>query len=418
MKTTKGLVWLGAVLFLGACGGSSSGGGGATTGGGGDSTSGGETASASEPVSCSVPNAPESATYQQGAHLVEAGDPSGVAMLETACTASNPCACSELAEVYWEGTLATADRTRAIALSDQACTGGEPFGCFHAGAYRWLGQPDDLATAASRFAAACDDNHAESCLALARLEQSELGGLSDTDAVAHLDTACQHDSPLACYYQGEALSFGMSVEANPQRGAELLEFACLEAHVPSACTTMGNIVATVNPDAARTAYQHACELHDPFGCDALAENAAAQQGTSAASLDVAGTGIAHTAVTASTDAATVSVTAGGDVDLSTLGLRPSCTGLVARAPDAVLDVAAGTPGLDLLLHANADTTLAVRDPAGNWHCADDIPGGSFHPRIEIQTPATGAWAVWAGSLATGEVAGTLVVNPDDVDAAE
>jgi len=73
-------------------------------------------------------------------------------------------------------------------------------------------------------------------------------------------------------------------------------------------------------------------------------------------------------------------------------------------------VLAGAPALDLDVAALTDTTLAVRDPAGGWHCADDGPSGSYNPTLHIATPAAGAWVVWVGRFTTGETQATMHIG--------
>ncbi|MFO0680891.1 MAG: hypothetical protein U0234_02515 [Sandaracinus sp.] len=404
MGTTKQTGMVAALALLGACGGGTSTATTTTdTGGGAADTSGGEVT-----IACSVPNAPENDAYQRGARLVEQGDASGVALLDGACTAGNPCACSELSEVYWEGRLAPTDHDRAITLADIACEGGEIFGCWHAGSMRWLARPNETDLAISRYDVACEGENGEACLELGRLGLSGISSASATDALAFYDTACQNDTPLACGFQGAALSEG-EVPANPQRGAELLEFACLEALVPSACTEMGRLVVAANPGAAREAWQHACDLHDVFACDALLPEAeaAAMQGTAAEALDLDGTGAEHAAIVAASTPSTIEVSAGGDLDVAQLGLRPSCTGIIEREADLVVDVGAGVPALDLSIAALTDTTLVVRDPAGGWHCADDAPNGSYQPSLHVATPLAGEWVVWVGRFIHGETQATV-----------
>ncbi len=409
MTTGKRFGLIGVVALLGACGGASSGSsGGDTTGPNGTGTSGGD---APPTIQCSVPNAPENEAYQQGARRVEQNDASGVAMLDTACTAGNPCACSELSEVYFEGQLAPTDRDRAITLADQACEGGEIFGCWHAGAMRWLARPNETDIAIERYGVACDGENADACTELGRLAMSGVSQAGPAEAISFYDMACQNDGPIACAYQGAALSEG-DAPANPARGAELLEFACMEASVPGACTEMGRLVFSTNADAARTAWQRACDAHDPFACDALLPEAeaAAMAGTAAAALDLDGTGAEHVAITAETPPSSIDVSSGGEVDIAQLGLRPSCTGVVTREADLVIDVMANVPALDLSVGALTDTTLAVRDPAGGWHCADDTASGSYNPILHVATPAAGAWTVWVGRFTPGETQATMHIG--------
>ena len=392
---TKRVRWIGVVALLGACGGSAS-----TTTTTTTATTGSE--APPPPITCSVPNSPDDANYQAGARAVENGDRAGIPMLDAACTAGNACACSELSEVYFEGQLATTDYDRAITLADRSCTGGDTLGCWHAGAFRWLQRPNETDIAIERYGVACDAHHADACVELGRLAMSGVSHEGQTEALAYYDDACQHDAPRGCYLEGSLMSEG-DAPPNPQRGAELLEFACLEALLPEACTEMGHLVVAGNPAAATEAWQHACDLHDPFACDALlgVAEAMAMQGTAAASLDLDGTGAEHAAVVTASPAADVEVTSGGEVDISQLGLRPSCTGVVTREADLVIEVAASVALLDLSVSALTDTTLAVRDPAGGWHCADDSATGSYNPSMHVASPAAGAWTVWVGRFTPG-----------------
>jgi TPR repeat protein len=399
--TTKRIGWVGLVALLGACGGGSS----STPPPATTTTSGSE---APPPYTCSVPHAPDDANFQSGMRAIENHESSGVAMLDTSCTAGNPCACSALAEVYAQGQLADTDIDRAIQLADSACTGGEMYGCYHAGAYRWLRRPSETDVAIERYGVACDDHFADACIELGRLAMSGISHEGQTEAMAYYDDACQHDAPRGCMYEGAIMWTG-DPPMNPTRGSEHLEFACLEALVPEACTEMGRLTVATNPAGATEAWQHACDLHDPFACDALLpqDEAAARQGTAADALDLTGTGAEHASIVVESPATDIEVTSGGEVDISQLGLRPSCTGVVTRDADLVIEVAANVQVLDLTINALTDTTIAVRDPAGGWHCADDQPTGSYNPSLHVATPAAGAWTVWVGRFTPGTTHATV-----------
>ncbi len=403
MQAHRNWASIGILLAATACGGGS-----ASTGSGTAETTGGERPP--EPIACGVPNAPEEAVYQQGAALVEADDASGIAMLETACTAGNPCACSELGEALWEGHLVAHDRDRAITLSDTACTGGEIFGCWHAGYMRWIARPAELATAVDRLQVACEGDNADACGELGRFAHSGgLGGVPADHGNALLEAACRGGSTYACFYLGQSYAHGVEGTPDMQRATELLSFACIEAHIAAACTEMAFWAESADADAAHHTREEACEAGDHLACDALLANAAMQQGTAAASLDVTGAGAEHLALAAAAEE-TLPVPVGGPVELASLGLRPACLGAVSSTADAVVDVPAGIGRMSMRVLADADTTLAVRDPAGGWHCSDDAPGGAYYPEINVDAPAAGAWVVWAGRLHDGELQGNLWVR--------
>jgi hypothetical protein len=410
MRANRGWASIGIMLAATACGGGAA----ATGGGTGERTTGGERPP--EPIACSVPNAPEEATYQQGANLVEADDASGIPMLETACTAGNPCACSELGEALWEGHLVQHDRDRAITLSDTACEGGEMFGCWHAGYMRWIVRPEELETAVERYHVACEGDTADACSELGRFAHSGgLGGVPADHGNALLEAACLGGSTYSCFYLGQSLAHGVEGEPDMQRATELLAFACIEAHVAAACTEMAYWAESADADAAHHTRDEACQAGDHLACDALLENAGMQQGTSADSLDLTGAGAEHVALTPTTEE-TVAVPVGGTIELSSLGLRPACLGAVSPTADAVIDVLAGVGHMDVRVMADTDTTIAVRDPSGAWHCSDDAPGGSYFPEISVDAPAAGAWVVWAGRLHDGEMQGSLWVHATPADA--
>lgn len=402
MRTNRGWASIGILLAATACGG------GASSGGGTADTTGGERPP--EPIACSVPNAPEEAAYQQGANLVEADDASGIPMLESACTAGNPCACSELGEALWEGHLVPHDRDRAITLSDTACTGGEMFGCWHAGYMRWIARPAELALAVEKLQVACEGDTADACGELGRFAHSGgLGGVPADHGNALLEAACLGGSTYSCFYLGQSLARGIEGAPDMQRATELLSFACIEAHVAAACTEMAFWAESADADAARHTREEACQAGDHLACDAILENAGMQQGTSAASLDITGAGAEHIALTPTAEE-TLPVPIGGAVELASLGLRPACLGAVSATADAVVDVPAGVGHLAMRILADADTTIAVRDPSGAWHCSDDAPGGAYFPEISVDAPPAGAWVVWAGRLHDGELQGNLWVQ--------
>jgi hypothetical protein len=77
-----------------------------------------------------------------------------------------------------------------------------------------------------------------------------------------------------------------------------------------------------------------------------------------------------------------------------------CRGYVTSAPDYELSF---TPGsLDLFISAisQADTTLVVNDPDGNWVCNDDNIG--FNPGLRFERPQAGTYDIWVGTYREGD----------------
>jgi len=98
-------------------------------------------------------------------------------------------------------------------------------------------------------------------------------------------------------------------------------------------------------DAAVVAWQRACDAHDPFAlrCAPSRSRGSGDGGDGGASLDLDGTGAGHAAVTTESPPTNVEISSGGEVDIAQLGLRPSCTGVVTREADLVVDVTASVP---------------------------------------------------------------------------
>lgn len=90
-----------------------------------------------------------------------------------------------------------------------------------------------------------------------------------------------------------------------------------------------------------------------------------------------------------------SLKAGGSHDVGA-SVGGQCVGYInAQAPDIDLNYDAGSL-LSLHFHAvsSADTTLAVLDPDGTWHCNDD--GIGLDPVVTIRNPGSGNYNVWLG----------------------
>jgi hypothetical protein len=103
-----------------------------------------------------------------------------------------------------------------------------------------------------------------------------------------------------------------------------------------------------------------------------------------------------------------SVTSGGTIRAS--NLFTNCTGWVADNVDFAVHYTAGSFNLTISNTSNADTTLIVQAPNGNWYCDDDS-GPGLNPTITIGNPGSGTYSVWVGSYRQGEYAqSTLSVS--------
>jgi hypothetical protein len=110
---------------------------------------------------------------------------------------------------------------------------------------------------------------------------------------------------------------------------------------------------------------------------------------------------------------TVVKSAPGTIDLSTQNLGSDCVGFAESAPDYQLNWSATSNLLRIFFVGVGDTTLAVSDPTGAWHCNDDS-SGTVDPAIEFANPAPGRYSIWVGGLDTTTIAsGYLMFTETD-----
>lgn len=103
----------------------------------------------------------------------------------------------------------------------------------------------------------------------------------------------------------------------------------------------------------------------------------------------------------------VGVEAGGDLDVGTSGLGGDCVGWIdAARADVALTYRAGQFPLYISATSQADTTIVVRDPSGQWHCNDDMVG--LDPGVVFQRPAAGEYRIWVGTLERGRAQKALL----------
>lgn len=96
------------------------------------------------------------------------------------------------------------------------------------------------------------------------------------------------------------------------------------------------------------------------------------------------------------DPYTVELIAGGNIDASRLG--GACVGSIANAPDFRLTYQTnGNLPLTIVAISDGDTTLVINGPDGRWHCDDDS-GGDLNPGVLFQSPQSGVYDIWVGSI--------------------
>jgi hypothetical protein len=99
------------------------------------------------------------------------------------------------------------------------------------------------------------------------------------------------------------------------------------------------------------------------------------------------------------DPYTVGVTAGGETNAS--GLGGGCVGQIATPPDIELNYSAGTIlPLYISVSSDADTSLVINMPNGNWVCDDDS-GDGLDPAVYFDPPQSGVYDIWIGVVGGG-----------------
>lgn len=101
------------------------------------------------------------------------------------------------------------------------------------------------------------------------------------------------------------------------------------------------------------------------------------------------------------DPHTVRIAAGGSVNARQIS---GCTGWIAEAPDYQVFWSGSGP-LPLTFHAvsnEADLTLVINDPRGQWLCNDDADG--LNPVLTLPNAPAGRYDVWVGVYSSGRLA--------------
>ena len=108
------------------------------------------------------------------------------------------------------------------------------------------------------------------------------------------------------------------------------------------------------------------------------------------------------------DPKVINVTSGGNLNVSSMGYGAQCRGFATSTPDAIVHYNGGS-FLRFFVRASGDTTLAINDASGRWHCNDDSVG--TNPMVSITNPPSGQYDIWVGSYRAGEqIRGTLNIT--------
>ena len=80
---------------------------------------------------------------------------------------------------------------------------------------------------------------------------------------------------------------------------------------------------------------------------------------------------------------------------------PAATSVNESAPDLDLNYVSGGSDLFIYARGDADVTLLVLDPSGEWHCNDDWEGTD--PLVAFFNPEDGNYNIWVGTFAPGDL---------------
>ena len=92
----------------------------------------------------------------------------------------------------------------------------------------------------------------------------------------------------------------------------------------------------------------------------------------------------------------VNVQSGGSINAQTLSSQ--CQGFIANAPDVRVNYTAGQYNrLIVSVASQADTTLVINGPDGQWYCDDDGGNNGLNPSITFSPPRSGQYDIWIGT---------------------
>lgn len=95
----------------------------------------------------------------------------------------------------------------------------------------------------------------------------------------------------------------------------------------------------------------------------------------------------------------ISLRAGGSIDASSR--FNTCRGFITQQPDVRLYWdGKGTMNLRISAISNADTTIVVNGPNGEWYCDDDS-GDDSNPLVTL-SPVAGRYEIWVGTYSSGD----------------
>lgn len=113
----------------------------------------------------------------------------------------------------------------------------------------------------------------------------------------------------------------------------------------------------------------------------------------------------------------IDIAPGGSRTVDHLG--DECLGYItADQPDFRLNYTADSNTLGVFADSDADTTLIISDPRGNWHCSDDATFlEDTNPGIMFNTPIDGEYNIWVGVYSSSEADSDVALAITEMDEA-
>ena len=111
----------------------------------------------------------------------------------------------------------------------------------------------------------------------------------------------------------------------------------------------------------------------------------------------------------------VTVSAGGGIEATSVD-EECFAGYIAQRPSFTLRYTSGDFPLYISATSDADTTLAVRAPNGEWLCNDD--SNSLNPTVSWEQPRSGRYQIWVGRFGTQNETAPAVLHISEIGAPE
>jgi TPR repeat protein len=191
-----------------------------------------------------------------------------VHVLDGTCHLGDGASCNGLGVRYGDGAGLPKDVDRAHELLTLGCEQDHGMACVNLGFYG--ASPTEQLTT---FKKACELESAFGCAWYGtRLLQSKKTE-DHTDAIPHLEFACDGSSGFGCSELGLAYLKGIGVTEDDEKAADYEARSC-HLGFGSGCVGIGNAYATgvgrkKNAEQSLDAYKAACQLDKAFGCYAL-----------------------------------------------------------------------------------------------------------------------------------------------------